>query len=590
MEIIPLGDSALIVRLRDRFEDAPETTLDAVLRALQKLQSSMIPGVIELAPAYTSVAVFFDPIAVAKAAEPSHEVFDWLAARVRAAVAAAADRGRRRGSPRPGVRLVEVPVCYDPEFALDIDDVARQANISQSEVIRLHSSAEYRVACIGFVPGFPFLAGLPKNLATPRRSVPRKEILAGSVGIGGAQTGIYPLRSPGGWNLIGRTPLKLFDPTKNPPALLRAGDRVRFRAIAREDFDASINTASSRAKSKDPVARPTIFQRDSSTSVGIAATTRRAGFLTSVQDLGRASFREFGVSSGGALDSFGLRVANLLVGNDEGAAGLEITLGGLQLRFEDERVVAWCGGEHDARIGSTALPAGHAAHVQAGGELKFGRPGIGCRAWLAISGGIDVPIVLGSRSTDLRACFGGFKGRTLHDGDDIPLGAWPVSTTQATAISSRTASHDWILPAKREAVLRFVRGIDWSRFNDVTIQRFTKHGFAVSPDSDRMGVRLDGPELKRVDQSDLISEAVAPGTIQVPPSGKPILLLEDCQTIGGYPKIAHVITVDLGVAAQLRAGDPVRFSEVSLADAHRLLLERESEFERFRIGISLQST
>jgi inhibitor of KinA len=237
MEIIPLGDSALIVRVRDRFDDAPEKTLDAVLCALQKLQSVMIPGVIELAPAYTSVAVFFDPIAVAKAAEPSHEVFDWLAARVRAAVAVAADRGRRRGTARPGVRLVEIPVCYDPEFALDIDDVGRRANISQNEVIRLHAAAEYRVACIGFVPGFPFLAGLPKKLATPRRDVPRKQIPPGSVGIGGAQTGVYPLCSPGGWNLIGRTPLRLFDPEKNPPALLRAGDRVRFRSITRDEFE-----------------------------------------------------------------------------------------------------------------------------------------------------------------------------------------------------------------------------------------------------------------------------------------------------------------------------------------------------------------
>jgi len=136
--------------------------------------------------------------------------------------------------------------------------------------------------------------------------------------------------------------------------------------------------------------------------------------------------------------------------------------------------------------------------------------------------------------------------------------------------------------------LRFIRGIDWSRFNASTLQRLTSEAFAVSPDSDRMGVRLEGPELKRVDESDLISEAVAPGTIQVPPSGNPILLLGDCQTIGGYPKMAHVITVDLGVAAQLRAGDHVRFSEVPLTDAHRLLLEREREFERFRVGINLQ--
>jgi antagonist of KipI len=317
---------------------------------------------------------------------------------------------------------------------------------------------------------------------------------------------------------------------------------------------------------------------------------RRAGFLTSVQDLGRTGLREFGVSTSGALDSFALRVANLLVGNDEGAAGLEITLGGLQLRFDDERIVAWCGGEFDVYIGSTALPAGHTAFLRAGEELKFGRPQIGCRCWLAVSGGIDVPIVLGSRSTDLRANFGGFEGRCLRDGDVISLGPRPGSPTPATGISSWTAPHDWASPAKRDPILRFGRGIDSSRFNDVTIQHFANEAFTVSPDSDRMGVRFDGLELQREDNIDLTSEAVAPGTVQVPPSGKPILLLGDCQTIGGYPKIAHVITVDLGIAAQLRAVDHVRFSEVSLADAHRLLLERERELERFRIGLSLQSS
>jgi antagonist of KipI len=322
----------------------------------------------------------------------------------------------------------------------------------------------------------------------------------------------------------------------------------------------------------------------------MTATIQRAGFLTSVQDLGRTGFRQFGVSSGGALDCFGLRVANLLAGNDECAAGLEITLGGLQLRFEDERVVAWCGGEFEVQIGSKRFPAGHAAHLQGGERLKFGRPQIGCRAWLAVSGGIDVSAVLGSRSTDLRAHFGGFEGRAFRDGDIIPLAKRPASVTTAAAISSWTAPHDWVSPAKPKPILRFIRGVDWKRFNPSTLQRLTTEAFNVSPDSDRMGVRFDGPELKRVDESDLISEAVAPGTIQIPPNGKPILLLGDCQTIGGYPKIAHVITVDLGVAAQLRAGDHVRFSEVELTDAHRLLVEREREFDRFRIGISLQAT
>ncbi len=316
----------------------------------------------------------------------------------------------------------------------------------------------------------------------------------------------------------------------------------------------------------------------------------RSGFLTTIQDLGRTGFREFGVSTSGALDVFALRVANLLVGNDEGAAGLEITLGGLQLRFNDERLIAWCGGAFDVRVGSARLPAGHACWVSPGEQLKFGPPNTGCRAWLAISGGINVPLVLGSRSTDLRAHFGGLEGRALRDGDIVPLGEFRRSQTAATEkIPLWSAPEPWSQTADSAPVLQFVRGADWTRFNASTLQRFTNEVFASSPDSDRMGARLDGPELKRENDIDLISEAVAPGTIQVPSSGMPILLLGDCQTIGGYPKLAHVITVDLPIAAQLRAGDPIRFSEVSLADAHRLLLERESELKRFRIGLSLHA-
>jgi inhibitor of KinA len=236
METIPLGDSALIVRVREQFEDAAEKTLDEVLRAFQQLRNAAIPGVIELAPAYSTVAVFFDTIAVAKASRTSGDVLDWLATKIRTTLSSVPTSWGDRRSRSHVPRSMEIPVCYDSEFALDLDDVARQAQISTQEVVELHSAAEYRVACIGFVPGFPFLAGLPKKLATPRRATPRKEIAPGSVGIGGAQTGIYPLRSPGGWNLIGRTPLKLFDPAKDPPVLLHAGDRVRFRAITREEF------------------------------------------------------------------------------------------------------------------------------------------------------------------------------------------------------------------------------------------------------------------------------------------------------------------------------------------------------------------
>ena len=237
MEIVPLGDSALIVRVRERFEDAPDQTLSEVLRTFRRLQDAAIPGVIELAPAYTTVAVFFDPTIVANEGPEPDQALDWLTDRIRAALAPHIRGGRGRAAASP-VRLVEIPVCYDPEFAFDLENVAHHAQISSREVVDLHSAAEYRVSCIGFVPGFPFLAGLPRKLATPRRATPRKEIPAGSVGIGGTQTGIYPLRSPGGWNLIGRTPLHLFDPEKTPPAFLCAGDRVRFRAITREEFEA----------------------------------------------------------------------------------------------------------------------------------------------------------------------------------------------------------------------------------------------------------------------------------------------------------------------------------------------------------------
>ena len=256
MDIIPLGDSAAIVRVREEYEDAPEATLDEVLRVFQLLQRAAIPGVIELAPAYTSVAVFFDPLAVLQSGATPDKIFDELATKIQSAITPASRHRRRRGPTATGTpRLIEIPVCYDAEFGTDLGRVAAHTKLSEREVIHLHNGGEYRVACIGFVPGFTFLAGLPNNLATPRRDVPRKEIPPGSVGIGGAQTGIYPLRSPGGWNLIGRTPLKLFDASKTPPTLLSPGDRVRFRAITRDEFESFNDDKSFRPKWRNPDAK-----------------------------------------------------------------------------------------------------------------------------------------------------------------------------------------------------------------------------------------------------------------------------------------------------------------------------------------------
>jgi inhibitor of KinA len=232
MKIEPLGDSALIVRVVDDFAENPDGALDAVLAALRPLEAAKIPGVIEMAPAYTTIGVFYDPMRLEPGAA-GQSAFDVVEAKIRNVLSASSFENETAIE----TPLVEIPVCYGEELGPDLADVSRVTGLPESEVIGRHANADYRVACVGFIAGFTFLSGLPPQLATPRRATPRTEVPAGSVGIGGAQTGIYPKKSPGGWNIIGRTPLRLFDVTKDPPAKLRAGDRVRFREISRQEFD-----------------------------------------------------------------------------------------------------------------------------------------------------------------------------------------------------------------------------------------------------------------------------------------------------------------------------------------------------------------
>jgi inhibitor of KinA len=223
MRIEPLGDSALLVRVVEEFE--AEESLEAVLRATRQLERAKIPGLVEFVPAYTTIGVFFDPGRIG--------AFDELRTNIERAL----EQDLEQTLPRETASVIEVPVCYDTEFAPDLDEIARRAGLSQDEIIHRHSSAIYRVSCVGFTPGFAYLSGLPPELATPRRASPRKEVPAGAVAIGGRQTGVYPRKSPGGWNIIGRAPLRFFDVERDPPALLQAGDRVRFRNIPREEFD-----------------------------------------------------------------------------------------------------------------------------------------------------------------------------------------------------------------------------------------------------------------------------------------------------------------------------------------------------------------
>ncbi|MEO8351285.1 MAG: biotin-dependent carboxyltransferase family protein [Chthoniobacteraceae bacterium] len=322
----------------------------------------------------------------------------------------------------------------------------------------------------------------------------------------------------------------------------------------------------------------------------------KAGPLTTVQDRGRAGYREFGVSVGGAADPFSARVANTLVGNGEDAAVIEITMGGLRLTLADERAVAWCGGQFRVTIADVVVPAGRACRCLPGAEVRADLEGAGCRAWLAISGGIDAAFILGSRATDLRGGFGGLDGRALRDGDALPLceindaagRLWARLPVDRAA--SFGAPPEWAQPFSRPEILRVAVGSDRDRFSAPAWETFLATEFSVSMEADRMGARLDGPVLERIDDGgDLVSEAVVPGTVQIPPNGKPILLLADAQTIGGYPKLAHAIAVDLPRAAQLRPNDRIRFAEASLGEAHRLWIEREKSWRRFQLGLSLHS-
>ena len=305
-----------------------------------------------------------------------------------------------------------------------------------------------------------------------------------------------------------------------------------------------------------------------------------AGFQTTVQDCGRTGLRKFGVTPGGALDPISLRLVNLLVGNLECTAGLECVSGRLRLRFHDERILAWSGGEFEVRLGDKLVPVLHCARVSTDIEIL---PQRGGRAWLAISGGINVPEILGSRATDLRAHCGGWEGRALRDGSELPLG---VESELCARVRDEIPDHvsDWSAPrfVARGKLLRIIRGKNW---DDNIGAKLLAQKFRIAMDSDRMGLRLEGEEIASASRRELVSEAVAPGTVQLPPSGAPVVLLQGCQTIGGYPKIAHVITVDLGYAAQLQPLDEVRFELIELEEARQLLRTREREIALFRAGL-----
>ncbi len=559
MTFAALGDSAVLATLG---EVANESVLTRVRLLAEALDQARIPGITDVVPAYATVAIFYD---VRRWTAGERSAYDSVCEAVKACAASAGIRSRRLRR-RARERLIEIPVCYGGEEGPDLEAVALNAKLTAAEVVKYHAAGSYRVQAIGFAPGFPYLTGLPPALKMARRPTPRTSVPSGSVAIGAAQTGIYPLETPGGWQLIGRTPLSLFRAQEEAPALLRMGDRVKFRAIDHPEF------VRLKQRHRPPVVPAGVEASHGLESKPPAFEVVHPGLLTTVQDLGRPGHRASGLPVSGAMDPFALRLANLLVGNPEGAAGLEITLRGPELLFAVDTVVAVGGAEF------AGVPTWRPMAVRAGERLKFGECLQGCRAYLAIAGGIDVPLALGSRSTYLRADLGGYAGRALRSGDRLPAGSGRAAKVRAG--SWRVSPS--ILPAYAAAVtLRVLAAAQTADYGP----RFWSAEFRVSPQSDRMGLRLECEQPIEGGKKELVSSAVAPGTVQVPPDGRAILLMADAQTIGGYPQAAHVIGPDLPLAAQLRPGDRLRFRPVSLEEAQGLAAARERDLAHLRAGL-----
>jgi KipI family sensor histidine kinase inhibitor len=441
-----------------------------------------------------------------------------------------------------------VPVRYGNDAGPDLEELAASAGLSPPEVVRLHTRGTYTVAFLGFLPGFPYMFEVPAPIAVPRRATPRVSVPAGSVGIAARQTGIYPFASPGGWQIVGQTPLPLWDAAAADPAYFAPGDRVRFVPTTERRVEQPPAPA--------PVARHPVLE------------VLAGGALTVVQDLGRPGNAHLGVGPAGEFDVLAARLANSLVGNYAGAAVLEMALSGPAFRVLAAATIALTGADFGCSVDGVRVPPGISWFVRPGSTIRFGAPSAGMRAYLAGAGGIDVPLVLGSRSTSAYGGFGGFAGRPLRGGDVLGVVEPP---TEAAALAGRLAEVAVGLTAEpRTKVVRYIPYLGPQSPGRRTRSQFEQHEWAVSGRSDRMGLRLEGEVALEGSGGELPSFPVVQGAIQVPPDGQPIVLGPDHQTTGGYHVLGVVARCDWPLLAQAAPGSRLRFAALEAGEARAL--------------------
>ncbi len=537
-----VGDAAILVRLSSH--PGPSATR-RVLALVAALDSTPPPGLVEVVPAYASVLIRFNPFLI----DPVDMV-----------TVIESQLNHLGRVSLPSGRIIHIPVHYGGDDGPDLDNVATLLGLTPQELIDLHSSATYRVAFLGFLAGFPYLLGLPRALAVPRLSTPRRKVPSGSVAIADRQAGIYPTDSPGGWRILGRASMPLFDPAQRPPSLLRPGDRVRFYPAAASDLASVATPIPQRAAKLRAIPWLQVLQ---------------PGMQTTVQDKGRAGFARYGVTASGAADPDALALGNALLSNSSEAAALEITGGNTQFEALAPCIVAITGAPCVVRVNQRQTPTGVTCALVTGDTLAIGPTFSGVRVYLCVAGGVALPKVMGSRATDLRAHLGGLDGRVLRTGDTLARAHTPSD------VAGRTLPIDLMrrLSGNANWRLRVLPG-SHATHSPNALDRLLMAAFTVDARSDRMGVQLRRVEGPCLEGGEVLSEGLARGAVQVPPDGEPVVLLADAQTTGGYHVPAVVISADFWKIGQLRPGDTVRFRGVSLIEALATLRQRAEDIAR----------